>query len=234
MSNVEKKGVVLFLVEGISDKIALSLPFTCLLNKSYVIFRVMQGDCLNRSDGRSLQVVQGAVRDVMVKYNYRKSDFTHIIHIIDTDGSFIPDDRVYPAGKPGVEYFPDHIEAGEWEETILRHHRRKNMAQLLSQTEKVLGIPYDVYFMSRNLEHVTQNDPGKVSSGRKVSYAEKFADRFADDIFAFTDLLYKTGAAAQGDYARSWRDIMTGINSLKRRTNINLFLEQYFDEVYSE
>jgi len=233
MSSIKKKGVILFLVEGISDKIALSLPMTCLLNRSYVQFQIMHGDCLNRTDGRTIQIIQSSIRDVMVKYSYRKSDFTRIIHIIDTDGSFIPDRCVYLSKNSGVEYFSDHIETGELHETIARHHRRTAMAEKLAHTEKILGIPYDIYFMSRNLEHVTQNNGGKVSSSHKVTYAEKFADRFADDIFAFTDLLYKAGVAAEGDYLSSWHDIMTGTNSLRRRTNINFLIEQYFDDVYS-
>ena len=234
MNKNGKKGVVLFVVEGISDKISLSLPMTGLLCSDRVQFAVMHGDCLNRTDGRTLAILQGCIHDICVKYNYRKSDFTHIIHIIDTDGSFIPDEKVIPSRTSGTEYYSDRIITGEYTETVTRHHRRRAMAQRLSQVKTIMNIPYDVYYMSRNLEHVTQGDDGRVSSNHKVSYAEKFADKYAEDIYGFMEFLYAEKVAAKGDYETSWKHIFSGTNSLKRETNLNFFLEQYYDNLYAE
>lgn len=233
MKKYGQKGVVLFIVEGISDKLALGLLFSRLVCSDTVQFGIMHGDCLSRNTGRVIPAIQDCVKSMMQKYNYKRSDFVRIIHIIDTDGSFIPDNRVFMRSKKGVGYYSDRIEAGEYPETISRHHRRTAAALMLSTTEQIMKIPYSIYFMSRNLEHVTQGEAGQVESGHKVSFAERFADRFEDDPYGFMEMLYKENVAAKGDYQATWREIMQGTNSLKRRSNINLFLESYYNEIYS-
>ena len=234
MNKYGKKGVVLFIVEGISDKIALGLLLSRLVCSDNTQFAVMHGDCLNRSVERAVAAIVECVKATMQKYSYKRSDFVQIIHIVDTDGSFIPDNKVIGRQKSGVEYFTDKIETGELSETLSRHHRRRAAAEYLSKTDRISRIPYDIYFMSRNLEHVTQGEEGHVASGHKVSFAESFADRFSDDPYGFMELLYKENVAAKGDYDASWREIMQGTNSLKRKSNINFFLESYYNELYSE
>ncbi|MBQ9950221.1 MAG: hypothetical protein IJO93_05825 [Clostridia bacterium] len=234
MTGYGKKGVVVFIVEGVSDKIALELPMSRLICSDSIRFAVMHGDCLSRSGNGAEKAVSEQIRTLMVKYNYKKSDFVQIVHIVDTDGSFIPDDRVFSREQSGIAYYSDRIETGEYKETVARHHRRRNSALVLAKKKSIMGIPYDIYFMSRNLEHVTQNEGGHVRSSNKVEFAERFADSFADDPYGLMELLCDKSVAAKGDYDSSWNHIMSGTNSLKKCSNLNFFLDSYYNEIYSE
>ena len=49
----------------------------------------------------------------MKKYAYKESDILQIVHLIDTDGAFIPDNLVKARTEKGIQYFEDHIETGE-------------------------------------------------------------------------------------------------------------------------
>lgn len=227
---VERK-VILFIVEGASDKIALGLPLSKIISTETVQFAIMHGDCLNRGEGKALAAVQECIRSIMQKYNYKRRDFSEIVHIVDTDGAFIPDSSVFERAEPGTRYFDDRIETGEIEGTLKRHSRRKSSAIELFNTKTVLKIPYGIYFMSRNLEHVTYGIASEVSSKRKVAFAEEFADRYADDTYAFTELLFSDEVAAKGSFEASWKSIMTGTNSLKRKSNLNIFLNLYYNSL---
>lgn len=234
MARYGQKGVVLFIVEGASDKIALGLPMSRIINSDSVQFAIIHGDCLDRNSGKAVSTLQNCIRDIMYKYSYKKSDFIQIVHIVDTDGSFIPDDRVIKKNTSGVSYCQDHIKSGEPQETIARHHRRRFSAEMLVNTDHIMKIPYGIYFMSRNLEHVTQGVSDSMNSGRKVSLAESFADEYYNDPLGFLDLLFSDDIASSGSYKESWKDIMTGTNSLERKCNLNIYLNSYYNALYSD
>lgn len=224
----KSKGVVLFIVEGISDKEALGLPMSRLLTSDTVHFAMINGDCINRDPSKAIDAIKNSVRDVSVKYNYLQSDFIEIVHIIDTDGSFIPENRVISdSAIKGTEFLPDRIITSNFEETITRHNRRKLTATLLSETKSIMKIPYGIYFMSRNLEHVTQGIDGHVNSNNKVILANEFADKYGDDTKQFVKLLFSDDIAVPGSYRDTWLYIMDGTNSLKRKCNLCVLLEKY-------
>lgn len=234
MSKTIQKKVILFIVEGVSDKVALGLPMSKLVSSNDVQFAIMHGDCLNRRPENVITAVRNSVRSIMQKYSYRRSDFKQIVHIVDTDGAFIPDKYVISRIERGIEYFNDHIETGEYYETIQRHHRRQESAKILSTTNEIAKIPYGIYFMSRNLEHVTQGICTSVTSKRKVEFAEEFARKYGYDAYNFMDLLFSDEVAAKNNYEDSWIDIMKGNNSLKRKCNLNFFLKDYYFDEYGD
>ena len=88
--------------------------------------------------------------------------------------------------------------------------------------------------MGQYFRAITQNEGGRVSSNHKVSFAEKFADKYATDIYGFMELLERENIAAKGSYADSWEYILHGTHSLRRLTNLNIFLNTYLSDIYEE
>lgn len=94
---MSKKKVVLFLVEGITDKIALGLILSRLVENEQVHFELTDGDLTGQDDVTASNIktkVWQHVKNFLEKKRYRKQDLQQVIHLIDTDGAFVPDTAV--------------------------------------------------------------------------------------------------------------------------------------------
>ena len=100
--------------------------------------------------------------------------------------------------------------------------RRINLDFLISSSSLKGGIPYSIYYFSRNLEHAIYGISGHVNDGRKTTLAYRFSDRFGKDCKAFAGYLEDEGITPEGSYQKTWEAIQSGRESLKRHSNLLL------------
>ena len=91
----------------------------------------------------------------------------------------------------------------------------------LRRTGKVNGIPYRVYYMSCNLDHVLYNKLNS-SDEDKEQDAHRFAKQYKDDIPGFLRFISESDFSVMGGYKESWQFVKEELHSLERHTNFGL------------
>lgn len=229
MGTPEKK-ILLFLVEGTTDSTSLGLVISRLVTSAEVRFAVLGGDLCYRyriTAENAARTVMRPVNGFLQRYRLKKSDLLKIVHVIDTDGAFIPPTRVFHGGDERAHYDADKIVTLSDESIRARNERKTCAAAALSELRAVEKIPYEFYFFSRNLEHVLHGRTDTLSSGEKRALSEAFENEYAERPEAFVSFLLSDGVAVRGSYERTWEYIMRGTNSLKRGTNLGIFFKMF-------
>lgn len=224
MAAKERK-ILLFIVEGATDEYALSPVMKRLFQNDEALFHVVRGDLTAErriAPANVLTRVNDCVQRELSKYRFMKSDVLGIIHLADTDGAFVPDDAVTFQQNESVTYYLDHIETATPQTIVARNRQKASVMRRLAGANKLSGIPYRFYFLSRNLEHVLHNDPRNLTDAAKTRYADLCAERFAESPASFVQMLSTPPLAVPGDHAETWRYIALGLNSLHRHSNLHL------------
>lgn len=229
-----QKKFILFIVEGSNDKKEITAMlhssfFASYKDKYEVVFLDPQEGDLTSKPGISEKNIQSEIinrflswRESGIPFNRIKpSDVQEIVHIIDTDGVFIPRaDVVYDdVGK--YFYEENRILSYDPDYAVGRNRRKAKTIQKLLTVSKIDNVPYSLYYLSCNMDHVLfgNRNPTQLF---KDSQSRRFPL-----LCSKTDILQKTvfnsTIAAQGTYEQSWLDIQKGHNSLGRYTNFNLF-----------
>ena len=154
-----RKKIVFVIVEGPSDEEALGVILSRLYSSSEVYVHIMHGDItsefIESPNENILTRVASEVEGYAKSNHFEKIHFKEIIHIVDTDGAFIPDANVMedPLAEKPV-YSLNEIRTKNKDGIENRNRRkRRNICKLCSKKE-LWGIPYQVYYMSCNLDHV--------------------------------------------------------------------------------
>lgn len=173
---------------------------------------------------------------------------SEIIHIIDMDGAYIPDDMIIegenPTGERKTYYSDDGILTDNVPKIILRNARKRDNIDFLVQqhsirvrqnqdnpASKKQEIPYSIYYFSSNLDHFIHHS-ANLSGREKVNLSEQFNYGFLSDIELFARYFTEDPDAAIGmTYEESWDYIrQRNRHSLDRHTNINLLFEKLLRE----
>ena len=133
-----RKKVVLVIVEGTSDDTALGIGLSQVFDRDKVYIHIMHGDITTRKGITAANIVSkigNVVRTYAKSQHYRADDFKQIIHIVDTDGAFIPDEKIFgDADLNGVMYASDGIYAADVEAIKWRNvQKRDNLYRLRTQ-----------------------------------------------------------------------------------------------------
>ena len=228
MANSKK--IALFLVEGSTDSTALGLVISRLLKDTDVRFHVLNGDICYRfriAEDNAAKSVMRAVNGFLQRYRLKKSDLFCIVHIIDTDGAFIPTERVIRGGTENAHYKDTFIETLSVDSIRSRNELKTAAAQALCKLSDVENVPYAFYYFSRNIEHVLHDRSDSLSSREKRIFSEKFETLYADHPLGFLELLRSPEVAVRGSYRKTWEYIFRNTNSLKRGCNLALFFDWY-------
>ena len=226
-----RKKVVLFIVEGITDKDSLELLLTELVEKdSQVIFQVVGGDITSERDV-SRSNIKEKITEIIKnggKRKFQPSDYREIIHLVDMDGVFISEDKIYKDDKVDrFVYKDDGIYTNNVQAVIERNNKKKNLLNLLISTTKVYRtVPYRVFYFSCNLEHIL-HDERQVEDFLKIKYSEAFQDKYIDNLDDFVDLICNSDFTVKKEYKESWEFIKNDNNSINRFTNFNIVLDDY-------
>lgn len=227
MAANEKK-MILFLVEGETDSTSLGLVMARLLENADVRFHVLGGDICYKyhiTADNAARSVMRPVNGFLQRYRLKKTDILRIVHIIDTDGAFIPPERVICGGTENARYKDTCIETLSVDSLRSRNEYKTMAANALSKLTCVDKIPYAFYYFSRNIEHVLHDRSDNLSSREKRICSENFENRYADRPEDFIKFIKSREVAVRGSYHKTWEYIFRGTNSLKRGSNFGLFFD---------
>lgn len=246
MGKRPKKKIVLFLVEGMSDKNALEIPFGQLLediDPDIVLefAALMQDDGsfggdITSKNGIYPYNIERFVDEIIVQPFLRQTglypkDIVEVVHFVDTDGAYIDENLVVTTddATENPMYYPDIIVTSIPERVRERNARKsENMDVLTSLNHIKIGskkVRYSVYYFSCNLDHFLHGD-ANFNEHEKVRKALEFSIAHED-----SGALEKFIGETEHDttdmtYDESWNYIKNGENSLKRHTNVNLLIKR--------
>ena len=228
---MSKKKVVLFLVEGITDKIALGLILSRLVENEQVHFELTDGDLTGQDDVTASNIktkVWQHVKNFLEKKRYRKQDLQQVIHLIDTDGAFVPDTAVVSTtdSEEKTHYSQKNIFAKNCQAIKKRNRLKRDSVSCLHTTTKIAGVPYQIFYFSRNLEHALHNQIEELTTRQKQNLSEAFEDDYCENLEGFVQLLRSEEIMIPGDYQESWEFIKQDLNSLMRGSNFSIFFER--------
>lgn len=151
------------------------------------------------------------------------SDVAKIVHVIDTDGAFIPEDTIIEDDVGDVEYNKDGIRCGNKAFIVGRNRRKATSIRKLLSVSRIDNIPYEVFFVSCNMDHVlfgTRNPAPKSKGPNAWDFAShcKHPDNLNESVFG-------ENIRFDGAYQESWSFIQHDMNSLNRHTNLNILLK---------
>lgn len=96
MSSNPKK-VVLFLVEGVSDELALGPLLSRFIQSDQVKFKVIHGDITSDYYRTTPATIANKIKEVVHSFLgniYRIDDIAEIVHIVDSDGVYIAESQI--------------------------------------------------------------------------------------------------------------------------------------------
>ncbi|MBU3184714.1 hypothetical protein [Clostridium estertheticum] len=226
---MKSKKIVLFIVEGVTDRNSFALVLSKIIEKDKIVrFKVIHGD-ITTQNGVSASNIYAKITDYIKEFissdMYKKSDISNVIHLVDTDGAFINDEQVLQKDTNGsIEYNTQNIYAKNTDNIKKRNKQKSQILSKLATTNMVYAnLSYRVYFFSSNLEHVIHNIQ-VVNDDDKRRFAEKFEDEFITNPISFIEFMNNPEFAINAEYKDTWEFIKKDTNSLKRFTNFNLYL----------
>lgn len=250
-----RKKIVLLIVEGQSDVDALAEPLANTLYSYnpnidfYPMYLDDKASEISGSDERGDVTSKYGVDPTTIEHvidklylqpffkseHFYPKDITRIVHVVDTDGAFIPSERVVavPEGFVGHDYREDSIVTSDVAGIIERNERKAaNLRYLTSLAtiktgydKKKRAMSYGVYFFSANLDHFLHDD-ANLAGHKKVLLAREFADKCSRRPSLFFDMIQDDPCFTECSYAESWSRIQTGCNSLERHSNIGLLVNE--------
>ena len=227
VNTVARKKIVFVIVEGPSDDEALGVLLEKIFNSSTVFVYITHGDITSKpgiDPSRILATVGDLVKGYAKSNHMNNTHFQKIIHITDTDGAYIPDERVVEdPSATKAEYTLTEIHTASVEGMLNRNAIKSQCLNRLSSTQKIWGIPYQTYYMSCNLDHVL-HDKQNSSDEEKEKDALAFAKRYRQDVDGFVKFITESDFSVTSNYIDSWNYIKEGIRSLERHTNLGLCL----------
>ena len=240
--------VILFLVEGPSDETALVGPFRSLLNTVYgedemgtkseafhcdvTTVRMFGGGrvlSVNPRD-KMREIVRKFVKSrIETRHEYAASDLSRIVHIVDLDGAFVPETCIKTGDSSSFVYKADCIEVPDVERAIRRNREKASALNELASVHHLtfsgVRVPNDLYFMSRNLEHALYDLAEDCSDEEKEPLSIAFARRYRANPEGFACLLLSDVIRVPGnDLNETWAYAREGTNSLRRGSNLHMFL----------
>ncbi|MBO7061519.1 MAG: hypothetical protein J6W54_10580 [Fibrobacter sp.] len=226
MASVKKK-VLLFLVEGISDEISFEGLWESFFENNEVRVYVLRCD-ITTQDFSSPSTILSKLKQPIDRFlnstKLKKNDIQKIVHLIDTDGAFIPESCIEKkSGDEQICYMDEKIITSNPDGIRQRNARKTAVVKRLFSTPQIYnGIPYEIYYLSRNLEHVLHNKAESLSDAEKKDLSNKFDEMYAGRLSDFLAFISSSEFAVKMDYKDSWNFIMESTNSLHRHSNIHL------------
>jgi len=230
----KSRKIVLFIVEGVTDKNSLALILSKIIEKDKIVrFKIINGDMTAENGVNASNIltkITNYIKDFITCDVYKKSDILNVIHLVDMDGAYIKDDLILQKNNDNsksndsIEYSAENIYAKNIENIKSRNKQKSQILSKLVATDTVYAnLSYGIYFFSSNLEHVMHNRQC-VLSHEKSKYAHVFEDKFVGSPFAFVEFMNNPEFALTGEYKDTWDFIKKEANSLKRYSNFNLYL----------
>ena len=190
MDNQENiKKVIVVIVEGVSDKVSFEGYLNALCSDKTVFFSVYKGDLMTdyeQDEETTNDILKQLVQESCESSNFRIEDISMVIQIADTDGCFAKDviqQNTDSSNNDSVRYFEDKILA----KNVLsfsktQEYKKERLLDCLKMSEIEITlnikIPYEIYYMSCNLECALHN-VYNATDEEKADLSEEFAAKFS-------------------------------------------------------
>ena len=224
-----RKKALLFIVEGESDGISFESLFDAFFENDDVHIFVIRGDITVPTEDEDINILNllgKKVEDFCSIEKVIKRDIKAIIHLVDTDGAFISDSLIeQQESNKKTEYTESKIYAKNPECIKKRNKIKANNLNKLCSKEKISGIPYYIYYLSRNLEHVLHNKIENLSTEEKANLSNKFDAEYGENLENFLQFINNASFSVTGNYQQTWEYIKQETNSLKRKSNLHLLFQ---------
>ena len=189
------KKVILFIVEGITDKTALGSVLDAILSNEKIHFAITEGDITTKDDVNASNVIRRIneiVKFTQERYHFKASDLLEIVHLIDTDGAFIPNTAVINnAEATHIQYTLQNIQTDDIEKIVERNQKKLGLVKLLRSKTEINKKPYKMFYFSRNQEHVLHNEARELTTSEKNALADQFDDLYG--ILQFLGIMRRLG-----------------------------------------
>lgn len=222
-----RRKIVLVIVEGPSDADSLELYFSKFFDSNTVHMKIMYGDITSKKGINQSNIkarLGNEIRIYAENNHFKATDVQQIIHLVDMDGVFIDDSFVVEdKTKDKFVYTLESIEVPNQQEAIERNERKRENLNILSSRTSVMwnSIPYKIYYMSCNLDHVLHDKPNATDEEKKIN-SLVFTEKYYDDINAFIKFISESTFSQCTDYKESWDYIKQDKHSLERNSNLGL------------
>lgn len=224
-----RKKAILIIVEGPSDETALGAIFSRIYDPSTTFVLTMHGDLTTQikvDPGNIVAKIGNAIREFAKVQFLTYKDFIEIIHIVDTDGAYIPNDSIIEdVNATKAIYSESCITTNNKDNIINRNSQKRQNLNKLVATNDIWNIPYKIYFMSANLDHALYGSLN-LTDEEKESKAYDFALQYHDNIPKFRNFITNSDFSVMLPYKESWNFIKSDCESLKRHTNLGLCLPE--------
>ncbi len=188
------------------------------------------------------KIMSRFIKPAIKKEGIYPKKIARIIHIVDLDGTYIPDENIirfsekhqnreklYYDGEKGL------IEGPDVTAIIKRNKQKRDNLEYLQHLPnqkiriKNKNIPYEIYYFSSNLDHFLHNEANPEYSKRYM--ANKFFKEYGYDDEKFRRFFFEDkGAIGYMGYEESWEFIKQDFNSVKRFTNIDCLIRRLLNE----
>lgn len=225
MIQLARKKVVFIIVEGPSDEEALGTLFCKIFDNNSVYVHIMHKD-ITTDRGIKPENILAKLGNEVRKYakanHFTNQDFQEIIHIVDMDGAYVPDECVVENSKiTKTIYSTSNILTSSVSNILSRNEQKRNNLNKLCLCSKLWNISYRVFYMSCNLDHVLHNKLN-ISDIEKENIAHEFAAYYRTNVGKFRRFMLDSDFSVVAGYKESWEFIKSGIESLQRHTNVGL------------
>lgn len=224
-----RKKIIFVIVEGPSDEDALGVVLQRLYGTSTVYVHVMHRDITTEKGVNPSNIIAkigNEIREYARHMHFRNIHFKEIIHIIDTDGAYISNENILEDMEAiDPVYSPMNIRTCNKQGIEDRNRRKCENIDTLCTCKKIWSLPYRIFYMSCNLDHVLYN---KLNSSDKEKEIDslKFAKYYIDKIPEFFDFICNSDFSVMTGYKKSWDYIKEDLHSLERHTNFGLHFKE--------
>lgn len=226
---VETKKTVVFIVEGSSDKKALEKIFQKIYKHKNIVFKFTDGDITsdeNMTESKAITAIYNKVAAHMKDKKLSSGDIWQIVHIFDTDGTYVPETAIVEGKTERFVYSATQICGKNRQQILDRNERKSKLMNYLLGVQEIRGIPYFCYFMSSNLDHALY-DEQNLEDELKGNYADAFYGEFIDREEKFIDFLEdEVSNGVPDSFPASWRYIRDELHSLERHSNLHIYFQQ--------
>ena len=220
-----RKKAMIFILEGPSDDTSLTGSLKYIFASSRIEPLIMHGDITSDRNVTNRNIIKKLHEEIKAFCNKNfltKGNILRIVHIIDTDGAFIPDELIQEdTDCRQIVYSENSIRCISKKNLIRRNHIKQQNLQKLLDTHNIGGLSYSVYYMSSNLEHVLHNRIN-LTDEEKEELSYEFAEICAEKPKYFIQLMTSQTVFIDGSYRESWDFIKSGKHSLERHSNLVL------------
>ena len=222
-----RRKIVLVIVEGPSDADSLELYFSKFFDSNTVHMKIMYGDITSKRGINQSNIKARLGNEIKVyaeNNHFKAADVQQIIHLVDMDGAFVDDSVIIEdETKDKFLYTLESVIVPNRQVAIERNeYKRENLNTLSSRTSVMWNnIPYKIYYMSCNLDHVLHDKPNATDEEKKANSLD-FTERYYDDINAFIKFISESTFSQCTGYKESWDYIKQDNHSLERNSNLGL------------